>query len=177
MIISPSNILSSLLSLCCFHNQVLKSVSGIYEISAFIQPVFKSKVLEITPGFRYTSNEIIGDNKSFRLSAVIMPNKNQAIKLIYGESYRSPNLLELYFDHPTIIGNPNLKPENSQSFEFVFQKKSKHVYMLLNPYYARYQNLIQRIRPDESKPANYLNLQFSEEGGVHTSFIMVWKPS
>jgi outer membrane receptor protein involved in Fe transport len=75
-------------------------------------------------------------------------------------------MLELYFDHPTVVGNANLKPETSESYEIAYLGKYGALFFQTILYFSKYENLIQRIRPDLTQPAIYRNLgEFDGYGG------------
>lgn len=59
-----------------------------------------------------------------RLGIIFKPLPQTAMKLLYGEAYRSPNAFELYYQTNTPGGyrlNPGLKPETIRSREFVVE--------------------------------------------------------
>ncbi|HNN09267.1 MAG TPA: TonB-dependent receptor [Azospira sp.] len=59
-----------------------------------------------------------------RLGLIFKPLPQTALKLLYGEAYRTPNAFELYYETNTPGGyrsNPNLKPETIRSKEFVIE--------------------------------------------------------
>lgn len=132
--------------------------------SAFAQLNFTYKFLTVLGGIRYTNNSFIGDeinsswnNVSSRISMLFKINKTNSIKAIYGESFRSPTIFELYFNHPTVLGNPLLKPETSKSVELSFLNQLDNFFMQITAYYAMYDNLIQRVIPETGPPGVYQN--------------------
>jgi len=87
-------------------------------VSAEIKPTAK---INIRPGLRFIKNSVYNAppvipsiNTKFSLS------KQLDLRLAYAYGFRSPALRELYFDfvdaNHNIVGNPNLKAENSNSF-------------------------------------------------------------
>ncbi|HAN79134.1 MAG TPA: hypothetical protein DCQ31_15890, partial [Bacteroidales bacterium] len=57
----------------------------------------KTKYLNILGGIRYTYNSFSGGNFSSRISAVSSINPYNSVKLIFGQSFRAPTMLELFF--------------------------------------------------------------------------------
>ncbi len=56
-------------------------------------------------------------------------NENIGIKFSYEHAYRLPGLIELYGNGEEVLGNPNLKPENSDNFNlgaFYVKRFGKH---------------------------------------------------
>ena len=62
---------------------------------------------------------------------------HDAVKFIAGQSYRSPSLFEIYTASPNISGNPDLKPETSDSIELVYQHAQGGLYTQIGGYWAK----------------------------------------
>jgi outer membrane receptor protein involved in Fe transport len=137
------------------------------EWSVFSQLNYNYKWLNIHAGTRYTKNEYFGSNVSSRVSGMINLAEKQSIKLIFGQSFRVPTMFELYFNHPTVVGNMNLKPETSESYEVAYLIGFKKIYLQALWYFAHYNNLIQRI-PGE--PNTYQNVSSFDGYGIETEF-------
>lgn len=140
-----------------FITQNLKIISDnnlknkhIFEQSYFTQFNLNTGRILSTAGLRYTQNELFGGNFSPRLSMVFQINKNNAIKAIYGESFRAPSLFELYFLNPdsTIFGNKNLKPEKIHSIELAYLKQINFFFIQLLGYHSIQKNIIKRTTDD-----------------------------
>ena len=149
-------------SIDVLHNQIirqnLKNASDINELSSFAQLHYKTKIINIIGGFRYTNNSFSGDNYSGRISTVAKFSEYNSLKLILGQSFRAPTMLELFFDHPTVVGNLNLKPEQANSAELAFVHGGKHLNIQMLGYYQNIKHLIQRYTPPTGPPAMYQNL-------------------
>ncbi len=140
------------------HN--MKLDKDIVEWALFGQANFKVDNFTFLIGSRYTGNQVFGSNLSSRLTAVWRPNNSNSIKLVLGQSFRTPTMLELYFDHPTVVGNNNLKPETNSSLELIYISSFiPNTFLQFTSFRSTYQNLIQRVRPDISKPAEYRNVE------------------
>jgi len=121
---------------------------------------------DLIAGLRYTSNSQHNDNSSARITAIYKLDDQNSFKFIFGQSFRTPTLLELYFDHPTVIGNINLKPETANSLEFAYVLGKRYFFMQLLTYYHRLENLIQRVTPVSGPPSVYQNVAGFDGGGI-----------
>lgn len=136
----------------------MKNDEDMIEWSLFAQANYKINSFSFLLGSRYTGNKIFGSNLSSRATVVWKINPANSFKIIFGQSFRTPNMLELYFDHPTVVGNTDLLPETSNSFELVYLSHLlDELFFQATAYTASYHNFITRVRPDITKPAIYRN--------------------
>ena len=83
--------------------------------------------LDVVVGWRFQNDDDFGDHNAFKLSSKYRFYEQNDLfadlRLSYGQGYRVPNLKERFysFDHSylgyIVIGNPNLKPESSNSYQ------------------------------------------------------------
>lgn len=146
-------------------SQNLKNAQNINEISAFTQLHYKTRIGNILGGVRYTNNSFSGENLSGRVSLVTDFSEYNSIKLIYGQSYRAPTMLELFFNHPTVVGNIKLKPEKAKTLELAFVHGHHHLFFQVLGYYHKLDDLIQRYTPSTGPPSKYQNLSTLEGYG------------
>jgi outer membrane receptor protein involved in Fe transport len=118
------------------------------EYSVYGQLKFVKDKFRALLGSRYTSNELFGSDVSSRVSLAYAFNEQNSLKLIYGESFRSPSLFEQYFTYTTVLGNQELKPEKSKSAELVYMTGMGNFFAQALVYYAIYDNKIVRQRGD-----------------------------
>lgn len=146
----------------------IKNEKDITEGSVFGQLSYRYKWFSILGGARFSQSVSFGKNVSPRVSAMFEINKTNVIKYVYGHSFRTPNQLELYFDHWSVVGNPNLEPELCRSFEFMYLTRISNVFGQITFFDSRYKNLIQRIRISEdiSQPAVYQNAEEFDSYGL-----------
>ena len=116
-------------------------------------------------GARYTNNSVVGGDLSYRFSALYNINKYNSLKLIGGRSFRAPAMFELYFDHYTVVGNLDLKPEFSHSIELAYLSKFDRIFTQLNVFAASYSDLIERVIRDTLQPI-YMNFADFWGGGA-----------
>ncbi len=136
----------------------MKETSEISEYSLFAQGDINYGIFSMLLGSRYTKNKTYGSNVSSRVTTNFKLNKNNSIKLIYAEAYRTPSMLELYFNHPVVLGNPNLEPETLKSYEISYFTQLNNFMTQATIYFSSYSKIIQRQRPDITKPAFYQNI-------------------
>lgn len=122
------------------------------EYSGYLQvdwkPLDKWRILL---GSRVTENEIFGSNVSSRGTIIWSINTENAIKLIAGQSFRTPSFFELYFtpaDARMGAGYENLAPETADTFELAYQYAKNNFYIQTLLYHSIYQDKIQRINRD-----------------------------
>ncbi|MBI3122954.1 MAG: TonB-dependent receptor [Ignavibacteriales bacterium] len=122
------------------------SGKSIYDFSLFGQTEFNFAPFDILAGVRYNKNELFGGNVSSRATLVYSIDSKNALKLVYGTSYRSPSLFELYFrtSTNTVFGNTKLQPEESTSFELSYVTSFGNFFLQALAYYADYTNKIFR---------------------------------
>lgn len=125
---------------------------SITDYALFVSTEYKpTNAINIRPGLRFAKNSkydappvIPSINTKFSL----LPNLD--LRLSYGRGFRSPALRELYFDfidaNHSILGNPNLKAETSNSFTgsllWTKQVGNTAYSAVLNGFYNNYKNRI-----------------------------------
>ncbi|MDJ0839525.1 MAG: TonB-dependent receptor [Acidobacteriota bacterium] len=73
----------------------------------------------ITGGLRYDDYDDVGSTTNPRLAMVYKPVENTTLKLLYGTAFRAPNFQEAKRELPTFyITNPDIAPEENETFEF-----------------------------------------------------------
>jgi outer membrane cobalamin receptor len=137
---------------------------GETEASLFSQVDWKPGRWRLVGGTRYTNNSLFGGNVSSRGTLGYRLTVHDAVKFIAGQSYRSPSLFEIYTASPNISGNPDLKPETSDSIELVYQHAQGGFYTQIGGYWAKYDQKIFRQKgtpppnvPNPNAPAFYIN--------------------
>ncbi|RLA69791.1 MAG: TonB-dependent receptor [Epsilonproteobacteria bacterium] len=77
--------------------------------------------VRLTLGGRYDHFSDFGDTFSPRGGVTWQANDTNTFKLMYGEAFRAPTFAELYNkNNPVLVGNPNLNPEDIETFELNF---------------------------------------------------------
>ena len=101
---------------------------------------------KLLAGSRYTNDGHAGDNLSSRASAIYMLNERNSLKALFSQSFRSPTPFEQYFkpSPETVIGNPGLKPERTESYELAYLTSRGNFFAHLTAYHAKYKDSIFR---------------------------------
>ncbi len=118
-------------------------------ISAEIKPTTK---INIRPGLRFIKNSVYNAPPVIpSINTKFVLSKQLDLRLAYAYGFRSPALRELYFHfvdaNHNIVGNPNLKAENSNSFNgslnWIAIPKNNRTYSIsLGGFYNAFNNQI-----------------------------------
>lgn len=124
------------------------SMSGrsTHETSAHAQAGYQKGDWKLLAGARYTRNSQAGSNISSRASAIYKLNGHESIKAMFSQSFRSPTAFEQYFKPTpvTVLGNPDLKPEKTETLEVSYLATRGRVFTHLTLYASRYKDTIFR---------------------------------
>ena len=114
--------------------------------------------LSFIPAIRYEHNSQFGHNVTPKVGVVYGIDTHTRMKFNFGKGYKAPSISELYLNmfHTTpigvlnIIGNPNLKPETSTSFDVALEAERGKTFGKASYYHTRVSNLIDshRIQSD-----------------------------
>ncbi|MFO1463799.1 MAG: TonB-dependent receptor [bacterium] len=120
---------------------------------------FKDRLF-VDAGFRFDDNSAYGNELSPRAAlAVLIPEVNGKFHGAYGEGFLPPTIIQLF--NP-ISGNPNLKPQLTQSYEAGYEQHiGDRATLYATFFYLDFDNLIDRL-------GNNINDAFST--GVESGF-------
>ena len=88
-----------------------------------------------------------------RVALIYQPSQSNAIKFLFGRSFRNPNSFELFYDDDGVsqIPNPALHSERMLTFEVAFERRlSKRFELLANAYHYRMADLIAAVPVTDS---------------------------
>jgi iron complex outermembrane receptor protein len=121
--------------------------------------------LNLTAGVRHDHYDDFGGTTNPRLGVVWNFLKDADFKLLYGQAFRAPSFVELYNDgNPTVIGNPNLQPEEIKTYEAALEYRLKNSHGIgLTYFHNDIDNLITR---DTATPAHYINKGGAKVEGI-----------
>ncbi len=120
----------------------------------------------LTLGARWDNYDDFGDKTTFRAGLVLSPWKHWRFKFLYGEAFRAPSFMELYFKKCPLTprqGNPNLDAEEMESYEFNISYVTKYFQIGATFYRQNYYNLIYMV------PDRYYTLTFENSNSVATT--------
>jgi outer membrane receptor for ferrienterochelin and colicins len=79
----------------------------------------------LTVGVRYEDYSDFGSTVNPRAALVWEVDKDLTAKLLYGHAFRAPAFVELFaINNPVAIGNPNLDPETTNTYELAFDYRA-----------------------------------------------------
>lgn len=138
-----------------------KQIKGFHYDSwaAYVEDLWQvNPKLSFTPAIRYEHNSQFGHNVTPKVGVVYGIDTHTRVKFNFGKGYKAPSISELYLNmfHTTpmgvlnIIGNPNLKPETSTSFDIALEAERGKTFGKASYYHTRVSNLIDshRIQSD-----------------------------
>ena len=83
--------------------------------------------LTLIGGVRVDGIQDVGTMVSPRGAAIIKPNEQDTFKLLYGRSFRPPNIYEMtYFSPGSYQPNPDLDPEIIDTYEIVWERQFRN---------------------------------------------------
>lgn len=120
------------------------------------------KNLVLNLGLRYDHYSTFGGTTNPRAALIYSPWEKASFKLLYGQSFRAPNLFELYYAAPGNEPNPSLRPETVKTMEIVWEQYfSNHFRMTVSGFYYPIRSLIS----EQVDPANG-NAFFTNAGSL-----------
>ena len=115
----------------------------------FTQYQYYGDVFDVKASWRYDDNEQFGSYNTGNLGVGFDLDKNVRVSASYGKAYKAPTFNSLYWPVQTFPayfytyqGNPNLKPEESESFDFGLNGQFNSVSWTANYYTTKISNLI-----------------------------------
>ena len=116
------------------------------------------KNLILNLGFRYDHYSTFGGTTNPRGALIYDPWKKTTFKFLYGQSFRPPNMFELYYDAPGNESNPSLQPETVRTMEMVWEQYfSRHFRMAISGFYYPIHGLINQQMAPVSGAAVFVN--------------------
>ena len=107
--------------------------------AAFGQGSWGHGPVRLDLGVRRDDNDVYGGKTSLRAGTVVALAPGTLLRASYGEAFRAPTLGELFFPGS---GNPDLKPEDSQSWELGLEHAAGGWRFALTGFENRLRNLI-----------------------------------
>jgi iron complex outermembrane receptor protein len=120
----------------------------------------------LNAGFRYDYYSNVKGNFDPRAALIYRPASQTALKFIYGEAFRVPNVYELYYSISPNLPNPFLGPEKIRSTEFIWEQGlAKRLSFSTSVFYNHINGLITQ-EPVEHDQLIFRNLQDAFATGV-----------
>jgi len=97
-----------------------------------------TEALKLAAGFRYDDYSDFGNETSPKVALVYSFPTRHTLRASYGHGFRAPYFGELYLSQPPFfVGNPDLKPEKSDTFTGGYAYASEKVQASADYYYAK----------------------------------------
>jgi outer membrane receptor for ferrienterochelin and colicins len=134
--------------------------------------------LRVTGGLRFDEYSTFGHSLSPRVGLILTPVKTNAIKLLYGQAFRAPNVYELYYATnfgPSLYrANPDLKPEIIDTFEIVVEQELSPVFKVTASgfHYTARDLINQALNPDGS--LQFYNVSKVKSDGLELGLEINW---
>lgn len=142
------------------------------ETSAHSQLGYEGEHWKLLAGSRYTHNSDAGDNLSSRASAIYLFSEAASVKAMFSQSFRSPTPFEQYFKPSTVtvLGNPALRPERTDTFELSCLASSGRAFGRITAYRTKYTDTIFRNLGNFSRDgAAYTAVNFYDNAPAYSS--------
>lgn len=126
-----------------------------------------SPIFRVYAGIRHDRVSTFGGSTNPRLAAVIEPIEKGSLKLLYGRAFRAPTVYEMHYeDPPSVLSNPDLKPEEIETYELVYEQDlGNGLRFTAGRYSYRIVNLITQTY-DGSGIASFQNQEKAEATGT-----------
>ena len=151
----------------------------------FIQDQYKfTDAFNMTVGLRldryekkdgYYKNKRI-DEKSYtelspKLALTYTPDDDTTYYVSYGHSFNQPTLYKLYRETTSIMANPYLKPETSDTLEIGLKKNlSEKAYMGISLYNTKTQDMLDYAQSPDPNKRWYINIDEAKRMGAEFDF-------
>lgn len=116
---------------------------------AYLQDKIKLREdLDATLGIRFDHYSDFGSTINPRAAFVYQPRRDTTLKLMYGQAFRAPTMLELSIKNsPTSVGNENLKPEEIRTLELAWLEQLGPYQFTITGYRSWISDQIMRTTP------------------------------
>ncbi len=131
--------------------------------SIFFQNEFQYNA-DLSIYFGLRRDDFVNQEVSYnpRAGIVYSPFKDHTLKLLYGRSFRAPNLVEKNLEEPNIVGvkkNESLKSEFINTYELIWNYKiSDNFTSNLSFYHYKLSNLIDQVEDPIDDLLQYVNI-------------------
>lgn len=142
-------------------------------VSGFIHEEFQLlKDLALTVGVRRDQYSTRGSSTTPRMALVYHPNASSTFKLMAGEAFRAPNLIEMHIDLAlNTLSNPDLEPEKIRSYELVWEQRISRVAATLSLFQNEVRDLIDLVElyiPDPEGGPGRIGFQRANIGEAYS---------
>ena len=138
------------------YDQTERDVSAV-----FGHMIYNNSNLILEGSLRYDDIESVGNEVTYNASAGIHLNDGSLLSFNIGHGFKAPSFNQLYYPN---YGNPDLKPETSDSVEWLLRTKLGLVNTELSIYRTNIENLISRY--NDSQPVKIKGVELVLDGSA-----------
>lgn len=122
----------------------------------------------VNVGLRVDNNEGFGTHVTYRAGAVSPVGAGLRLRGAIGSAFKEPSIRENFANAPFELGNPDLKPEQSRSWEIGIERSfaAERVTLSANYFDQRFRNLIQYDGAAPPGQPNYQNVGRAASRGI-----------
>lgn len=114
--------------------------------AAFAQYQYEGDFFNTQLSYRYDDNEAFGSHNTWNFATGFSLDERVRITTSYGTAFKAPTFNDLYYpDTGWYKGNPNLKPEESESFDFGVEISTGQTLWTAHYFNTRINNLISYV--------------------------------
>jgi outer membrane receptor for ferrienterochelin and colicins len=141
-------------------------------VEPFVQLTLQRGPLSVVPGLRLSWSERWGQFNAPRLAVLLRPAERWALRAGWGLGYRAPDFKELYLAFVNqaagyaVVGNPELRPERSQSLSLGVEYSGDRLYLRLTGFASAYRDFIETTEPDANGTYSYANVARGRNDGL-----------
>ncbi len=145
---------------------------------AYLQEEFRpGSGLVLSAGARYDHYKDFGGTLNPRLAAIWNPSSLTGVKVLYGQAFRAPNGLELYYQDGGVTQKApdRLDPERIQSLEVTAdQRIGENIFLTLSGFSYRMKELITLTTDPDDGLLVYENRDRVKSSGAEIELRRVW---
>ena len=142
-----------------------RDILGVY--GQYQTPLTEST--DLTLGLRYDHYSGIGSSVTSRLALVHQLTHIHTVKLLYGEAFRAPSVVEQeIMNNPTIMGNLDLDPETVKTWELIWMSNWKSILLAISLFDNTFEDSI--IQDVVGGTRTFVNSCKEEGRGIEAEF-------
>jgi vitamin B12 transporter len=134
----------------------------------FSQAIVVAGPAALTVGGRLDDNSQFGTHATYRAGVVYRLNDNSRLRFSAGTGFKEPTFFE-NFAHGFVLGNPNLNPERSRSWEGGIEHRHDMATLSVTYFDQRFRDLIEYNPAPPAGQPNYFNIGDATARGVEAT--------
>ena len=151
-------------------NQTLPKTKSYYQSMYTQADYMLSDKQKVIAGIQWNKTKGLDESYSPRLGFIQGFGESTWLKFLYSQAFRSPTFTETSLNAPALIGNPDLKPEEVETYDIQLINQTANSYAALTLYHSKLENIIVRKglpNPDEQENRGFIKFQGIEFEGKY----------